>query len=381
MLKTSDFDFHLPPELIANQPANPRDSSKMLVWKNQKIIDKKVSDLADFLNEGDVLVLNDTKVIKAKLTGKRGEAKVEVNLHKQGSPYLGGLERQLLLAKQPQMAVLSDQGLPNYFLWQTMGVHNSSIWQVFAKPAKRLKIGDKFSIAEDFFAEVMGKNDDGIVDLKFNVSDEDFFAMLEKYGEMPLPPYIKTDQEVDNNYQTIYAKNSGAVAAPTAGLHFTKELFAKLEAKGVQKVFTTLNVGAGTFLPVKSDLIKDHQMHSEYFSINQETCEVINQAKKNGKRIIAVGTTSLRVLESAVDDNGLLNPQSRETNIFIYPPYNFKIVDILMTNFHLPKSTLFMLISAFIGTKNAQEIYSHAIKNQYRFYSFGDATLLFKNEF
>jgi len=341
MLKTSDFDFHLPPELIANQPVNPRDSSKMLVWKNQEILDKKVSDLSEFFNEGDVLVLNDTKVIKAKLTGKRAEAKVEINLHKDCQ---------------------------------------NGIWQVFAKPAKRLKIGDRFFIAEDFFAEVLNKNESGIVDLKFNVSGEEFFTLLEKYGQMPLPPYIKDGgQSKEENYQTVYAKNSGAVAAPTAGLHFTEELFQKLEAKGIKKVFTTLNVGAGTFLPVKSGLIKDHQMHSEYFSISKAACDLINEAKRNGKRIIAVGTTSLRVLESAVDENGNLQPQTRETNIFIYPPYKFKIVDILMTNFHLPKSTLFMLISAFVDKDNAHQIYNHAIKNQYRFYSFGDATLLFKN--
>ncbi|MCE3255136.1 MAG: queA [Rickettsiaceae bacterium] len=341
MLKTSDFDFHLPQELIANQPASPRDSARMLVWKGQKIIDKNVRDLADFLDEGDVLVLNDTKVIKAKLIGKRGEAKVEINLHKN---------------------------------------LQSQIWQAFAKPAKRLKIGDKFIIADDFFAVVIAKNSDGIVDLEFNVDGNDFFSRLEKYGQMPLPPYIKKEatSEDNQNYQTIYAANSGAVAAPTAGLHFTEELFQKLEAKGIKKVFVTLNVGAGTFLPVKSDFIKDHQMHEEYFSIKQEACDVINEAKKNGKKIIAVGTTSLRVLESAIDENGQLKAQNRETKIFIHPPYNFKIVDILMTNFHLPKSTLFMLISAFIGKENAHQLYNHAISNQYRFYSFGDATLLFK---
>ena len=350
MLKTSDFDFHLPSELIANQPANPRDSARMLVWKDQKITDKNVSDLASFLDEGDVLVLNDTKVIKAKLVGKRGEVKVEINLHKN---------------------------------------LNNQTWQVFAKPAKKLKIGDKFLVADDFFAEVLAKNEDGIIDLKFNVGGEDFFAMLERYGQMPLPPYIKADLEktngaggakkIDQSYQTIYAKNAGAVAAPTAGLHFTDALFQKLTEKGVKKVFTTLNVGAGTFLPVKSELVKDHQMHSEYFSISKEACEVINGAKKNGKRIIAVGTTSLRVLESSADENGILQPQTRETKIFIYPPYNFKIVDVLMSNFHLPKSTLFMLISAFIGKDHTHQLYQHAISCQYRFYSFGDATLLFKS--
>ncbi len=343
MLKTSDFDFHLPQELIANAPANPRDSAKMLVFRNGEISDKKVSDLAEFFEEGDVLVLNDTKVIKAKLTGKRGEAKVEINLHKQ----------------------IKD-----------------GTWQAFAKPAKRLKIGDQFVITDAFYAKVLAKDEDGIVDLEFNVQGEEFFSSLEKYGQMPLPPYIKKDDNSkdEENYQTVYAANKGAVAAPTAGLHFTKELFERLDKKGVKKLFTTLNVGAGTFLPVKAELIADHKMHSEYFSISQKVCDEINEAKKNGKRIIAVGTTSLRVLESAVDGDGKLSPQTRETNIFIYPPYKFKIVDILMTNFHLPKSTLFMLISAFIGKDNSKKLYSYAIANQYRFYSFGDSTLLFKED-
>jgi S-adenosylmethionine:tRNA ribosyltransferase-isomerase len=353
MLKTSDFNFHLPPELIANQPANPRDSAQMLLWQNQQISDKKASDLADFLQKDDVLVLNDSRVIKAKLSGQRGEAKVEINLHKE---------------------VIIDS--PN---------QQSSIWQVFAKPAKRLRIGDKFTIAADFYAEVIDKNEDGIVDLAFNVKGLGFFAMLEKYGQIPLPPYIKNDSEeikLEQDYQTIYAKNDGAVAAPTAGLHFTPQLLQKLQEKGVKTAFVTLNVGAGTFLPVKSDLIEDHQMHAEYFNISQETCDLINSTKKAGNKIIAVGTTSLRVLESAADNDGFLKEQARETDIFIYPPHDFKIVDVLMTNFHLPKSTLFMLISAFIGQENAHKIYQHAIANKYRFYSFGDANLLFgKNSY
>jgi S-adenosylmethionine:tRNA ribosyltransferase-isomerase len=341
MLKTSDFNFYLPSELIANQPINPKDLARMLVWENEQIIDKKVIDLIDFVNKGDVIVFNDAKVIKAKLVGKRGEAKIEINLHKN----LG-----------------------------------NNVWKAFAKPAKRLKIGDKFIIADDFFALVLDKNENGIVDLQFNVSDLFFLEYLEKYGQMPLPPYIKNNNSKDDakNYQTIYAKNSGAVAAPTAGLHFTKRLFETLEKKDVTKVFTTLNVGAGTFLPVKSHYIQDHQMHSEYFSIDQVTCDIINETKLRGGKIIAVGTTSLRVLESAIDKNGILKPATTETDIFIYPPYSFKVVDVLMTNFHLPKSTLFMLISAFVGQENAKKIYEHAIINQYRFYSFGDATLLFR---
>ncbi|MFT5703393.1 MAG: S-adenosylmethionine:tRNA ribosyltransferase-isomerase [Rickettsiales bacterium] len=354
LLKTSDFDFNLPEELIAHKPANPRDSSKMLIWKDEKITDKKVSDLADFLEAGDLLVLNDTKVIKAKLIGKRGEAKIEINLHKN----------------------VKD-----------------GIWQVFAKGLRKLKIGDQFIIANDFYAKVLAKNEAKIVEMEFNKSGQDFFDALEKYGQMPLPPYIKqsSDQNVENDeiedkeqreegnnsYQTVYAKNYGAVAAPTAGLHFTEELFNKLESRGIKTTFTTLNVGAGTFLPVKADLIKDHKMHSEFFSISKETCDAINEAKNNGKRIVAIGTTSLRVLESACNEDGFLSPQTRETDIFIYPPYKFKVVDILMTNYHLPKSTLFMLISAFVGISEVRKIYNHAIESDYRFYSFGDSSLLF----
>jgi len=339
MSKTIDFDFNLPEELIAKEPFSPREQAGLLVWQNQKISDKKIADLLDYLQEGDVIVFNDTKVIKAKLIGMRDEAKVEVNLHK----HIG-----------------------------------DGVWQVMARPAKRLKIEQIFKISDDFFAKVVAKHENGFVDLKFNCSGNKFYQKLEKYGTVPLPPYMKRSAEKKDeiNYQTIFAKTSGAVAAPTAGLHFTAELLAKIEQKKVQKAFVTLNVGAGTFLPVKTDLIKDHQMHEEYFTISQETCDLINSAKKAGKRVIAVGTTSLRVLESAADENNFLKSQSRDTDIFIYPPYKFKIVDILMTNFHLPKSTLFMLICAFIGKESAQNLYAHAINKKYRFYSYGDACLL-----
>ena len=343
MLKTSDFDFNLPEELIATKPFFPKEKAKMLVYQDNSIFDKEVADLLDYLQTGDVMVFNDTKVIKAKLVGKRDDVKIEVSLHKN----------------------IQD-----------------AIWQVMAKPGKRLKVGQIFYIAQDFFAKVIQKHENGLIDLEFNCSGNEFYQNLEKHGHVPLPPYIKReqqDQADEINYQTIFAKKEGGVAAPTAGLHFTQELIEKIKNKGIKIVFVTLNVGGGTFLPVKSDLIQDHQMHSEYFTISKEVCDIINLAKKNKQRIIAVGTTSLRVLESAIDKNGLLKSQSRDTDIFIYPPYNFKIVDVLMTNFHLPKSTLFMLISAFIGTKNAQKIYHHAINNKYRFYSYGDACLFHKN--
>jgi len=341
MYKTADFDFDLPEELIAKNPVTPRDEAKMLVYKDGEFMDKQVMNITDYLSAGDVIVFNDTKVIKAKLYGTRDDVAIEINLH---------------------------QNL------------QKNIWQVFAKPAKRLKPQDQFIIADDFYAVVINKNEEGLVELEFNCEGEEFFLKLEKYGHMPLPSYIKRAHEKsdEKNYQTIYAANPGAVAAPTAGLHFTEKLFTELEKKGIEKAFVTLNVGAGTFLPVKSELIQDHQMHSEFFTIDEKACEIINKAKKSGKKIVVVGTTSLRVLESSSDAHGHIYPQDGHTRIFIYPPYKFKIVDILMTNFHLPKSTLFMLVSAFIGHDKANELYNHAIKNNYRFYSYGDSCLLFR---
>ncbi|MBU6339454.1 MAG: tRNA preQ1(34) S-adenosylmethionine ribosyltransferase-isomerase QueA [Rickettsiales bacterium] len=344
MFKTSDFNFTLPDELIAHKPFFPKEETKMLVYKNGEILDQKIINLIDFLKEGDVLVFNDAKVIKAKLSAKilRNQAKLEFNL---------------------------DQ-------------EDNGVWQALCRPAKKVIIGDELEIADDFSAKVLKKTDDGFIKIKFNYSGNELFAMLEKYGDIPLPPYIKREEknkEDQINYQTIYAANGVAVAAPTAGLHFTDKIFDLLEKKGVKKAFVTLNVGAGTFLPVRADEIKDHKMHEEFFSISEKTAKIINEAKKNGKRIIAVGTTSLRALESTADDNGNLEAKNTKTKIFIYPGYKFKIVDILMTNFHLPKSTLFMLICAFVGKEKASLIYNHAISKKYRFYSYGDSSLLFRS--
>lgn len=319
----------------------------MLVWKNGEISDQKVKNIVDFFEEGDVIVFNNARVVKAKLTAKiqRSGAEIDLNL---------------------------DQELEN------------KLWSALCKPAKKVREGDVLKITENFTAEVVEKCDDGFLKLKFH-DEENLLLNLDKYGSVPLPPYIKREdknsQDVEN-YQTIYAKEGTAVAAPTAGLHFTDELFQQLEQKGVKKVFVTLNVGAGTFLPVRSDSILDHQMHSEFFTIDEETARIINEAKAAEKRVIAVGTTSLRALESAAVEYGArhqwcLEPKATSTDIFIYPPYKFKIVDVLMTNFHLPKSTLFMLISAFVGKENAFAIYNHAIKQKYRFYSYGDTSLLF----
>ena len=337
----------------------------MLVCKDSQILDAELSNLTDFLQEGDVLVFNDARVIKAKLSAKilRNSAKLDFNLD------------------QPL-----DDGLR-----PLLGDLNNNIWNALCRPAKKVKIDDDLEIAPDFFAKVLEKTDDGFIKIKFDCTDEELRTKLDKYGCVPLPPYIKRplddglrpllgDRESDQkNYQTIYAANGTAVAAPTAGLHFNENIFSLLEAKKIKKAFVTLNVGAGTFLPVRSDFLKDHKMHQESFSVSKEAVEIINSAKENGKKIIAVGTTSLRVLESIADENNRVQPTESSTQIFIFPPYKFKIVDILMTNFHLPKSTLFMLICAFVGKEKAFEVYNHAISNHYRFYSYGDSSLLFKN--
>jgi len=337
----SEFDFELPKELIADKPVYPRDISKLLVVSDN-YSNEYIKHLPSYLNKGDVLVFNDTKVIPARLFGKRGEAKVEVTLHKN----------------------IGD-----------------GVWNAFAKPAKKLKQGDVFFVADDFQAKILDKKE-GEVTLDFCSKGDDFFLKLHKFGKIPLPPYIERKNGANKsdieNYQTVYAKNVGAVAAPTAGLHFTQELLNEIKNKGVECVFTTLHVGAGTFLPVKVDNIKEHKMHSEFGIITDEVAAKINEAKSNGRRVVCVGTTSLRILESVADENGKLNFFEGETDIFITPGYKFKIVDCLLTNFHIPKSTLFMLVCAFAGVEKMKKAYEHAIDNKYRFYSYGDACFLQK---
>jgi S-adenosylmethionine:tRNA ribosyltransferase-isomerase len=351
MFLTSDFDFDLPANLIAQEPFFPKEKTKMLVAKDGQIFDLQLLQLLDFLQAGDLLVFNDAKVIKAKLSAK----------------------------------ILRNSAILDFNLDQEIDGQGKDIWQALCRPAKKVMVGDVLEIAPNFLAEVLAKSDDGFIKIKFNFSGNKLLQKLDKYGSTPLPPYIKREKGVrpllENdaaNYQTIYAKNGTAVAAPTAGLHFNENIFSLLEEKKVNKAFITLNVGAGTFLPVRADNIKDHKMHSEFFSISKETAELINETKAKNKKVIAVGTTSLRALESAATKHNFVASGNFNTNIFIYPPYDFKIVDILMTNFHLPKSTLFMLICAFVGKDRAFEIYNHAIKNNYRFYSYGDTSLLFK---
>ncbi len=348
-MDVSLFDFDLPERAIALRPVSPRDSAKMLHVQSGQITDHHVSDLPSLLQAGDVLVLNETKVLRAALTAVRparahgggGDVTIDLNLHKRES---------------------------------------DNVWRAFARPAKRLKIDDVIAFSDDLTAKVMAK-DAADVTLSFSKSGEALSAASEACGAPPLPPYIARKRAPDEadieDYQTVFARETGSVAAPTAGLHFTPQLLAQLEAAGVEFAKLTLHVGAGTFLPVKSDNTDDHVMHSEYFEISAETAAQINTARARAGRIIAVGTTALRALESSSQD-GKLVAQSRETDIFITPGYNFNIVDGLMTNFHLPKSTLFMLVSALAGREVMQAAYAHAIENDYRFYSYGDSSLLWR---
>ena len=344
-LRTDDFDFILPPEAIAQKAAEPRDSARLLHVQGSTLTDYIVRDLPELLRADDLLVVNDTRVIPARLYGMRGTVKIETLLHKKVAP---------------------------------------SQWLAFARPGKRLRLGDVVTFAENFTGTVLEKHESGEVLLQLSVSDTDMPTMLAQYGEPPLPPYIHRDEgsaKADaERYQTVYAKHDGSVAAPTAGLHFTSELLTKLTDKGIQHERVTLHVGAGTFLPVKVDKLTDHVMHSEWGHIDTSTAARINAAKQAGRRIVAVGTTALRVLESAAGENGTLHPYEQETSIFIYPGYRFRMVDALLTNFHLPKSTLFMLVSAFAGMKNMRAAYQYALANDYRFYSYGDTSLLERSE-
>ena len=354
-MKVDLFDFDLDRDLIAKKPASPRDSSRLLdLSKENAISDRHFYDLPKILQPGDIMVFNDTKVIPARLYGKRGEALVEVTLYH------------------------PDDGLS---------------WWSFIKNAKRLHIGDTihFYTAEicaedsDFCAKVLQKDEEDGVLIRFDCEADSLGSLLEKYGSMPLPPYIKREKPLKGlwnpyndkeDYQTVYAKHEGAVAAPTAGLHFTDRLLKEIDAMGVKRVFLTLHVGAGTFLPVKTEDTDNHKMHAEYGIISNEVADAINQAKQNGGRVIAVGTTSLRLLESAADDKGVLHPFCAETDIFITPGYKFKLIDLLITNFHLPKSTLFMLVCALRGIEPMRKAYAHAIEQKYRFYSYGDSSIL-----
>lgn len=341
-MKTDDFDFDLPREAIAQQPATPRDSSRLLEI-GMSLEDRHMRDLPSRLRSGDILVLNDTRVIPARLRGKRGDAGIEVTLHLR---------------------------------------EDVDRWRAFARPARRLRVGDTIRFADNFQADVTEKGDGGEVTLEF--SGQATADGLDRYGIMPLPPYIARPREGNaadqDNYQTIYAANAGAVAAPTAGLHFTDKLLAEIENRGVSLAKLTLHVGAGTFLPVKVEKVADHRMHAEHGLITADVADRINEARAKGGRVIATGTTVLRLLESAADEDGTVRPFDDTTEIFITPGYRFRAVDLLLTNFHLPRSTLFMLVSAFSGLERMKAAYAHAVENRYRFYSYGDACLLHRED-
>ena len=334
------FDFELPQDRIALRPARPRDSARLLLVEQSEISDHQVLELPDLLRPGDVLVFNDTKVIPAQLEGRRGHASIGATLHKPEGP------RE---------------------------------WRAFLRNAKRARTGDTIDFGEGVCASVVDKAEDGSALLHFH-GEESVEILLERAGRMPLPPYIASKRSADAedraDYQTMFAREEGAVAAPTAALHFTPRLLEALAAKGIGRETLTLHVGAGTFLPVKADDTTGHKMHAEWGRINAATAERLNRARASGGRLIAVGTTSLRLLESAADDDGIIRPFEGDTAIFITPGYRFKAIDGLITNFHLPRSTLFMLVSGLIGLDVMKAAYAHAIDAGYRFYSYGDASLL-----
>ena len=343
-MKKSDFNYHLPEELIAQTPTEPRDMARLLVCDidTNEIEHKNFRDITDYLVKGDVLVVNNTKVIPARLYGET----------------VSGGKVEVLLLKRIDY----------------------THFEALVKPGKKFKTGAVMKFSDELSAEVEGRIDDiggRILNFKFDGVLED---ILDRIGSMPLPPYIHEKLKDKNRYQTVYAKDNGSSAAPTAGLHFTSELMEKINNMGVEILEVTLNVGLGTFRPVKEDEIEDHPMHSEYYSISKEVAEKITTAKAEGRRIVAVGTTSVRVLEATAQKFGDLREFAGDTAIFIYPPYDFAVVDCIITNFHLPESTLLMLISAFMGRENALDLYNTAVKENYRFFSFGDSTFLKRNK-
>ncbi len=342
-MRTEDFDFELPPALIAQHPVTPRDAARLLVV-GETLQDRGMRDLPELLRPGDLLVVNDTRVLPTRLSGRRGAARIEATLHKAEAP---------------------------------------GVWRAFARPARKLGPGDEIVFAPGFTGVVRAKGEAGEVVLDFACGEAELLALLQRHGAMPLPPYIKRDlarrgpdPRDRDDYQTVFAARPGAVAAPTAGLHFTPGLLAALEARGIGRVAVTLHVGAGTFLPVKSEDPRAHVMHSEVGEISGEAAGRVNAARAAGGRIVAVGTTALRLLETACGDDGRVAPFAGETDLYLLPGDRIRAADLLLTNFHLPRSTLFMLVCAFAGEARMKAAYAHAIAGGYRFFSYGDACLL-----
>jgi S-adenosylmethionine:tRNA ribosyltransferase-isomerase len=354
------FDFHLPPELIAQHPMRPRDAARLLVVRGAAL-DRRVRDLPALLRAGDLVVCNDTRVIPARLLGRRGAARIEVTLHQP----VGGA------------GALADRAEPGA---GAVAAAHAARWRAFARPARRCRVGDLLSFGAGLEAEVLAKGEGGEVTLGFGCAPEVLLERLETCGQMPLPPYIRRPPEGDPqdraDYQTMFALRAGAVAAPTAALHFTPRLMSALAARGIGHALITLHVGAGTFLPVKVADTGAHRMHAEWYELSQQVAERINAARAGGGRIVAVGTTVLRTLETVAAADGSVRPAMGETRLFITPGFRFKAVDLLLTNFHLPRSTLFMLVAAFAGLGRMRAAYAHAIRAGYRFYSYGDACLL-----
>ncbi len=351
-LQTADFFYNLPEELIAQSPVEPRDHSRLMVLDNGDISHKHFYDILDYLKEGDTLVINDSRVIPARVYGEKV---------REGSFASDASKIEMLLLKQKE----------------------NDVWEVLLRPAKKIKIGGKITFGGILVATVTDVVEDGNRIVTFEYDKEKYtsiYEVLELIGSMPLPPYITKKLEDKDRYQTVYARENGSSAAPTAGLHFTPELLEKIKAKGVCIVPVMLHVGLGTFRPVKEEKITDHIMHSEYICVSKESARIINERKRAGGRIIAVGTTSLRTLESASTSDGEVLATSDETGIFIYPGYKFKVVDALITNFHLPESTLLMLVSAFYGKDRIMDAYETAVKEKYRFFSFGDAMFIRQRE-
>jgi S-adenosylmethionine:tRNA ribosyltransferase-isomerase len=339
-MRIEAFDFTLPPELIAQRPVSPRDAARLLRIRADGLEDRIVRELPDLLGPDDLLVFNDTKVLPARLVGLRGTTRVSITLH--------------------------------------LRIDEAS-WWVFAKPGKRLRVGDEVSFGPDFTATVIEKREQGDIRLKFSAAGAALFDALHRHGTMPLPPYIRggvADETDRKDYQTVFAQAEGAVAAPTAALHFTPELLDALDRRGIRRAAVTLHVGAGTFLPVKADDTDDHVMHEEYGILSPETAAAINETRSTGGRIVAIGTTSLRLIETAAGEDGIVQPFIGTTALFITPGYRFKTVDMLLSNFHLPRSTLFMLVSGLAGLDRMQAAYRHAIASDYRFYSYGDCCLI-----
>lgn len=345
---TSDFDYELPPELIALRPAEPRDAARLLMIDGKTLLDRVFSDLPSLLRPGDLLILNDTRVIRARLRAQRQPrldghhpVPIEIMLHHRLSP---------------------------------------SSWEAFARPAKRIREQDLLAFAGGLMARVIARGEDGLIALTFEKEGAKLDAAIDQIGEVPLPPYIasrrKADKNDDTDYQTTFAEKRGAVAAPTAGLHFTQGLFRALQQRGLDGVTVTLHVGGGTFLPVKTEDPRQHVMHAEWGRIAPEAATLINATRASGGRIVAVGTTALRLLESAADGQGVVHAFEGETKLFITPGYHIRAVDLLITNFHLPRSTLLMLVQAFGGVEAVRAAYAHAIAQRYRFYSYGDACLI-----